>query len=283
MGKVYVAPKKSSVLKDLFHVEKPIIGMVHLLPLPGAPSYEAGGWSKLIDNAVRDAISLREGGVDGLMVENFMDRPFMKPDDVGSETVACMAVAATEARKASGLPIGISCLANAVTQAFSIALASGARWVRANEWANAYIADEGFVEAAAPKALRHRSHLRADHISVFADVMVKHGSHFIISDRALEEQVRDIEFFQADAVIVTGSRTGAEPRTEELKKVKAVANVPVIIGSGLTPDNALRLLGASDAGIVGTFFKREGHWWNPVELPRVRKFMRLVDGLRSGR
>ena len=283
MSKAHVAPKKPNVLKALFKVEKPIIGMVHLGPLPGSPSYQPNSWSKVIDNALRDAVALRDGGVDGLIVENFMDRPFMKPDDVGSETVACMAVAAAEVRKASGLPIGISCLANAVTQAFSIALASGARWVRANEWANAYIADEGFVEAAAPKALRHRSNLRADHINVFADVMVKHGSHFIISDRGVEEQVRDIEFFQADAVIVTGSRTGAEPRTEELKKVKAVANIPVIVGSGLTPDNASRLLGVSDAGIVGTFFKREGRWWNPVEPSRVRKFMRTVGRLRSGR
>ncbi len=283
MSKAHVAPKKPNVLKALFKVEKPIIGMVHLGPLPGSPSYQPNSWSKVIDNALRDAVALRDGGVDGLIVENFMDRPFMKPDDVGSETVACMAVAAAEVRKASGLPIGISCLANAVTQAFSIALASGALWVRANEWANAYIADEGFVEAAAPKALRHRSNLRADHINVFADVMVKHGSHFIISDRGVEEQVRDIEFFQADAVIVTGSRTGAEPRTEELKKVKAVANIPVIVGSGLTPDNASRLLGVSDAGIVGTFFKREGRWWNPVEPSRVRKFMRTVGRLRSGR
>ncbi len=281
MPKLKVAPTKPSALKDLFHVDKPIIAMVHLLPLPGSSSYRANDWPKVIDNALRDAIALKEGGVDGLMVENFMDRPFLKPEEVGSETVSCMAVAASEVRKACGLPVGISCLANAVVQAFSIALASGAQWVRANEWANAYIADEGYVEAAAPKALRHRSHLKTDDISVFADVMVKHGSHFIISDRPLEEQVRDIEFFQADVVIVTGSRTGAEPSSEELKRVKATANIPVIVGSGLTPQNAPRLLGNADGAIVGTFFKHQGRWWNPVEVSRVRKFMRTVYNLRS--
>lgn len=53
----------------MFGVNKPIIGMVHLMPLPGAPAYE--GWiDVVIDYALRDAKTLVENGVDGLIVEN---------------------------------------------------------------------------------------------------------------------------------------------------------------------------------------------------------------------
>ncbi len=87
-------------------------------------------------------------------------------------------------------------------------LAGGADFVRVNQWANAYIANEGFIEGAAAKALRYRSMLRAEHIRVFADSHVKHGSHAIVADRSIQELTRDVDFFEADAVIATGQRTG---------------------------------------------------------------------------
>src|SRR5437763_1761049 len=79
---------------------------------------------------------------------------------------------------------------------------------RVNQWANAYVANEGIVEGAAAEALRYRSALRAEDIRIFADAHVKHGAHAIVQDRPLEELVRDVEFFSADAVIATGQRTG---------------------------------------------------------------------------
>lgn len=48
-------------------------------------------------------------------------------------------------------------------------------------------------------------------VNCLADVHVKHGSHAIVADRPVAEQARDAEFFAADAMIATGSRTGDRP------------------------------------------------------------------------
>lgn len=272
--------RKPDVLWDIFGVEKPIIGMVHLRPLPGSPLYEGEDVEGIVEHALKDAESLKAGGVDGLQVENIMDLPYLKPEKVGHETVACMSVIAREVRKATGMPTGICCLANAVNQAIAIALASGGLWVRAAEWANAYIADEGYIEASAPEALRYRRAVRAESIRIFADVHVKHGSHFIISDRSIEEQALDVEFFLADAIIVSGTRTGAETPLERVEAVKRTVRLPVLVGSGLNPKNAVRLLGIADGAIVGTYFKKDGEWRNPVDEERVKNLMRIVKGLR---
>lgn len=275
--------RKNNMLQELFAVELPIIGMVHLQPLPGAPRYRGEAVDHIVELALRDAEALSQGGVNGLIVENMMDAPFLKMEDVGHETAAAMTAAAREIRKTVGLPIGINCLANAVISSIAVAAASGAKWVRANLWANAYIADEGYVEAAAPKALRYRSFLKQEHLKVFADVAVKHGSHFITSDRPLKEQVKDVEFFDADVLVVSGVRTGTPPSIGRLREVKSAATLPVLVGSGLEPGNASRLLTHSDGAIVGTFFKKAGRWRNPVVKQRVETLLRVVKRMRRRR
>jgi membrane complex biogenesis BtpA family protein len=204
--------KAPGALGELFGNPKPIIAMIHLPPLPGSPFHRGQPFEEVVEQALRDAEVLKGEGVDGLMVENFGDRPFLKPDEIGHETTAFLAVVSREVIRATGLPVGISCLANGAVQAIAASVASGAKWIRVNCWANAYIADEGVIEAAAPKALRYMRHLGVRDLKVFADVHVKHGSHIIVSDRPFEELVRDVEFFGADAVVVSGARTGERLR-----------------------------------------------------------------------
>lgn len=280
MPNVPVSPAKRNSLKEIFTASKPIVGMVHLQPLPGSPAYHGEKVDRIVEAALRDAAALKDGGVDGVMVENMLDLPFAKASDIGFETVACMVAAAREVKKATSLPLGVNCLANGVVQAMAVAIATGADWVRANEWANAYIADEGYTEAAAPRALRYRSFLRAEHVKVFADVDVKHGSHYIIADRSIEEQAMDAEFFGADALIVTGSRTGVEPPLQRVRRVKRISHLPVLIGSGLDEQNVGRLFRFADGAIVGTSLKKEGKWWNPVDASRVRRLMKAVSAFR---
>ena len=119
-----------------------------------------------------------------------------------------MAVAAERVRRETGLPIGVNVLANAALHALAVASAAGARFVRVNQWANAYVANEGLIEGAAAKAMRYRSLLHAQDVRIFADAHVKHGAHAIVQDRPIAELVRDVEFFNADVVIFTGQRTG---------------------------------------------------------------------------
>ena len=54
------------------------------------------------------------------------------------------------------MPIGVNVLANAALHALAVASAAGARFVRVNQWANAYVANEGLIEGAAARAMRYR-------------------------------------------------------------------------------------------------------------------------------
>lgn len=275
-----MSQRGETVLAGIFQVEKPIIGTVHVLPLPGAPRYAGQPIDEVVAQAAADARAYLEGGVDGLIVENEGDIPFRKPELVGPETVAGLTAATLAVRQATHLPVGVNCLANAVTVSLAVAKACGGVFVRANQWANAYVANEGVIEGAAAEALRFRSAIRGEAIRVLADVHVKHGSHAIVSDRSLAEQTQDVEAFDADVLIVTGLRTGDPTRPEEVSAVKEATLRPVIVGSGLNEDNAAQLLEIADGAIVGSAMKQGGVWWNPVDPDRVRAIMRQVERAR---
>jgi len=273
----HVFRSKPDALSDLFGRGRVVIGVVHLPALPGSPGYRGAAMGELIDSALEDARRYARGGVHGLIVENHGDIPFAKPDDLGPETAAVMAVITDRVRREVGLPLGINVLANGAVQALSVAQAGGAGFVRVNQWANAYVANEGILEGPAAAATRYRARLRAEGIRVFADVHVKHGAHAITADRSLAELTRDLEFFDADAVIVTGQRTGDGADLDELAAVRNATRLPLLVGSGVTPDSVGAVLGIADGVIVASALKEDGVWWNPVDEARVRGFMAALD------
>ena len=60
-----------SFLTSMFKTEKPVIGMLHLRPLPGDPLYYPGGSvSQVVEAAKRDLEALQQGGVDGILITN---------------------------------------------------------------------------------------------------------------------------------------------------------------------------------------------------------------------
>jgi uncharacterized protein len=250
-----------------------VIGVVHCPAFPGSPRYQGASAEGLYQAALADALAYASGGVDGLIVENHGDVPFSKPEDIGPETSAFMAVTADRIARETGLPVGINVLANAALPALAIAAASSAAFVRVNQWANAYVANEGLIEGAAASALRYRAKLRAEGIHIFADAHVKHGAHAIVADRSLEELVRDVEFFDADAIIATGQRTGDAASTEYLRQIRAATTLPLLVGSGCTERNVAEILSVVDAVIVASSLKVGGVWWNSVDEAKVRAFM----------
>src|SRR5580692_9992997 len=155
-----VARARENILTSIFgRPDRVLIGVVHLLPLPASPDYSGGGVEAIYARALGDARAYAEAGFDGLIVENHGDIPFAKPDDIGPETAAHMAVASDRIRRATTMPIGVNVLANAALHALAVASAAGARFVRVNQWANAYVANEGLIEGAAARALRYRREL----------------------------------------------------------------------------------------------------------------------------
>ena len=264
----------------MFDKKKPIIGVLHLKPLPGSPYYKGESLDEAIEFAVKDAIAFEEGGVDSLIIENGWDLPFPKPEDIGPETVAGMTAITQEVKRETDLPLGINCLANAAIPSLAIAKATGCKFVRVNQWVNAYIANEGFIEGAAAKALRYRSKIKADEIKVFTDVHVKHGSHSIIADRSVPEQTRDAIWFDSDVLIGSGNRTGDPTPLDEIDKIKSNTELPVIVGSGLNKEIAYETLKLADGAIVASSLKENGLWWKPVSKKRVEELMEEVERLR---
>jgi membrane complex biogenesis BtpA family protein len=276
-----VLPEKLSALSELFGQSKPMIGVIHLRPLPGAPRYDGSPVRDIYAAAAADARTLADGGIDGIIIENASDLPFSRPEDIGPETVAALTAACIEVRSVVPTPLGITCVANGVIPALAIAKAVGARWVRANQWVNAYVANEGFLNGPAPHALRYRAAIGARDVRIFADVHVKFGAHAITADRSVSEQATDAEWFDADVLIATGARTGSPTQVGEVEQVRAGTNLPVIIGSGLDADQVPSLLAVADGAIIGQWLKRDGVWWNPVDPARVARLMTAVSKLRS--
>ncbi len=268
-------------LQKLFGVSKPIIGMVHSQPLPGSPRFKHYVLKDVYEFGVQEALRLKEGGIDGLLLENAGDIPFSKPDDIGFETVATMAVLGKLIHEATELPLGIITVANAALPSIAIAQACGAQFVRINQWVNAYVANEGFVEGQAGRALRYRSWIGADDVMIFADVHVKHGSHAIVADRPLAELARDAEFFDADVLIATGYRTGDATEVPEVQGIRQHVSLPVIIGSGLNTENCHELLTVADGAIIGSSIKADGKMHSPVSEEKVKTLMSAVQSLRD--
>ncbi len=269
-----VARNRGNALEAIFaRTERVLIGVVHLLPLPGSPDHEGSEVEPIYERALADARAYHAAGFDGLIVENHGDIPFAKPDDIGPETAAHMSVAADRIRRETHLPIGVNVLANAARHAIAAASAAGARFVRVNQWANAYVANEGLIEGAAARATRYRREIGAQGVRVFADAHVKHGAHAIVQDRPIAELVRDVEFFNADVIIATGQRTGHAADLDYIRAIKSAASLPVLVGSGVTPDNVREILGIVEGVIVASALKVEGCWWNPVDPERARQLV----------
>jgi predicted TIM-barrel enzyme len=137
------------------------------------------------------------------------------------------------------------------------------------------------VEGEAAAATRYRAMLRAAEIRVFADVHVKHGAHAITADRPIGELAGDVEFFDADVAIATGSRTGDAASLDEVRAIAAGTSLPVAVGSGVNPTNVGALFGVADAVIVASWLKRDGVWWNDVDPERAAAFMDQVRRVRG--
>ena len=257
-------------------VQKPVIGMLHLAALPGAPLY-GGSLAAVREAALRDAQLLAEGGVNGLMIENFGDVPFF-PGRVPAHVVAHMTTIAAEVRRVvPDVPLGINVLRNDGLSALAVAHAVGADYVRVNVLCGARVADQGVLQGIAHDLLRLRAELGAGAVKIFADVDVKHSAP--LAERPLGDEVDDtLHRGLADALIVSGAGTGKPTDPEKVRAVKAAARGAVIfLGSGVTPQTLPALLPHANGFIVGTYFKHDGVPSNSIDPHRVRELMAQVS------
>ena len=269
---------QSGRIRLAWRASKPIIGMVHLLPLPGSPGFR-GSMDQVLERAIDDARALAEGGVDGIMVENYGDAPFFA-EVVPPVTVSALTRAVVEVRRSTELPVGVNVLRNDAAAALSIAASTGAQLVRVNVHSGAMITDQGWITGKAADTLRLRRTLDAP-VAIFADVLVKHAVP--PAGLSVEAAARDTwERGAADALIVSGMATGAPTDVTEVRRIRAaVPDAPVWVGSGVTPDNVVDLLESADGLIVGSAFEAGGRAGAPVEMQRVRQLIGIAGKAHS--
>lgn len=257
-------------LKQVFQTNRPIIGVVHLLPLPSSPRW-GGSLKAVVDRAEQEATALAAGGVNAILVENFFDAPFAK-DQVDPAVVSAMTVVIQHLQQLIALPVGVNVLRNDARSALAIATCTQARFIRVNVLTGVMATDQGIVEGCAHDLLRYRRDLGSD-VAILADVLVKHTRP--IGTPNLTVAVQDtIERGLADAVILSGWATGSPPRPEDLELAKTAApHVPVLIGSGATWDNIGALLQVADGAIVASSLKRRGERDRPIDPARVTQFV----------
>jgi membrane complex biogenesis BtpA family protein len=254
--------------------------MIHVQALPGTPGCSRP-LSETIRVAVEEARVYSAAGVDGLLIENMHDVPYLR-GRVGPEIVASMTAVGAAVREAARLPLGVQILAAANREALAGALACGAQFVRVENFAYAHVADEGLMaEAEAGPLLRYRRQIGAEAIRILADVKKKHSSHALTADVSLAEAARTTEFFGADGIVVTGVATARPASVQDVETVRGAVGVPVCVGSGVTPETLSELWPHADVFIVGSYVKVGGLWSNAIDGARLETFMSAVRRLRG--
>ncbi|XP_071478570.1 uncharacterized protein F13E9.13, mitochondrial-like [Diadema antillarum] len=253
-----------------------VIGMIHIQALPGTPRHSTS-IAEIVKKACLEAKGYVEAGINALMLENMHDVPYVQPDQVGPEVTASMTAVSCAVRQMyPDLPIGVQVLSAANQQALAVAQAAGLNFIRAEGFVFSHVGDEGILNACAGELLRYRRQIGADDVKVLTDIKKKHSSHAITSDVSLAETAKAAEFFLSDGVIVTGTSTGCATSLKDVEDVRQAVSIPVLIGSGVSPENLAESLTAANGCIVGSHFKLGGQWQNDVDFARVRQFMEEV-------
>ena len=257
-------------LKQIFKANNPVIGVVHLSPLPTSPRWK-GKLQEVIARAEQEATALSAGGVDGIIIENFFDAPFTK-DSVDPAIVSAMTLIVDRLKGMVMLPMGINVLRNDARSAMAIASCTDIQFIRVNVLTGVMATDQGLIEGKAHELLRYRRELSSE-VAILADVLVKHARP--LGTPNLTTAVQDtIQRGLADGVILSGWSTGSPPTQEDLELASAAAdNTPVFIGSGANWENIPQLMQAADGVIVSSSLKRYGKISETIDPIRVSQFV----------
>ncbi|QUW17836.1 BtpA/SgcQ family protein [Agrococcus sp. Marseille-Q4369] len=262
----------------VFGGKAPVLGMVHMLALPGAPGF-SGNLNDVIDRAVQDATTLVEGGVDAVLVENFHDYPFY-PMTTEPETVAAAAVVAREVARATDVPMGINILRNSWKASLGIAAAVDAQFIRLNILTDAAVTDQGIINSEAYAVARYKKAIDGEHILTLADLLTKHAMPLV--DRPVTVIAGDmLKRGGADAIVLAGHDSSEPASLERINEIKgAIPDAPIVLGSGMTAEHAANYGAVADGAVFG-WGSKENH---DMDLPVSGKLTSEFVGLwRSGK
>jgi membrane complex biogenesis BtpA family protein len=265
-------------ISDVFAVEKPIVAMCHLEPLPGDPNYDAdAGVEGVLEAARRDLKALQDGGVDAVMFSNEASLPYLTK--VETITTATMARIVGELRSSITVPFGVNVLWDP-TATIDLAVATGALFVR-EVFTGVYASDFGLWNTDAGQTVRHRRAISGEKVRLLYNIVPEAAVY--VNDRDVASIAKSTVFnCQPDALCVSGLTAGAHTSAETLRAVKdAVPSTPVFANTGVRADTVAAQLEIADGAVVGTAFKRDGYIWNEVEEKRVEELMQAARAARG--
>lgn len=258
----------------VFKVKKPVIGMIHLLPLVGYKKHS--GMNVVISQALKDLEALESGGVDGVLVENDADQPHQVI--VGPEIVVAMTQVVEAVVKKAKVSVGLEVLLNDPQASLAIAKAVGAKFIRTDYFVDRMARKEygGEMKIDPVGLMNYRGKIKAESVLILTDVQVKHAK-LLETGKPISKSVKQAIKSGSDGVIITGNWTGVEPNLTDLKEAKLVAkDFPTIVGSGVTEKNAVKLLDKADGAIVGSSLIED----HCVSKDKVIELMEKVKELR---
>lgn len=266
-----------SWIETVFGTERPVVGMLHLKALPGDPHYDGdAGMEAIIAAAKADLDALQAGGIDAVMFSNELSLPYLtKTEPI---TAIVMARIIGTLRREIDRPFGVNVLWDGAAS-IDLAAATGAAFVR-EIFTGVYASDFGLWNTDVGATARHRARMGAQDVRLMFNIVPEAASY--LGGRALADIARSTVFnARPDAICVSGLTSGAPTETQALKLVRdAVPDTPVFVNTGVRDTNLAEQLPAADGAVVGTFFKRDGVFENPVDRERVEKFMEIARSVR---
>ena len=259
----------------VFGRTKPVIGMVHIGALPGAPLHDPS--LDLLAAARADLHALQDAGVDAVMFGNENDRPYEFQVDTAS--VAAMAYLIGQLKPEISVPFGVNLLWDPMATV-ALGAATGADFVR-EIFTGTYASDMGPWTPDAGKAMRYRNRLGRSDMAMLYNVSAEFAHS--LDQRTLPDRARSAVFSSVpDAVLVSGQITGEAEEMSELAAVKAaMPNMADLATTGDRHDTVAEVLTIADGCIVGASLKVGGDTWNTIDPERARDFMDVVRGARA--
>jgi uncharacterized protein len=265
------------VVESIFGVVKPLIGVVHLLALPGSSSFDReAGMGPIVAAARADTEVLLAAGVDAVMYSNEGDLPYRV--DVGVEQATAAAAVIGELRPTLSKPYGVDLYWDPLST-LAVGKAVGASFVR-EVFIGVYESDMGQLRPDPGAAFSYRHMIGADDIAVFTNLTPEFASS--LGTRTVADRALGARFFGCTAALISGPRAGEPFRFADLEETKAaVPDMPVIANTGIRHDTVERILEVADGAVVGTSLKIDGRTENRVDPERAGRMVAHVRHARE--
>lgn len=250
--------------------DQPVVGMVHLPPLPGAANYDGGPVADLCARAVREAQVLEAAGFGWLLLQNTHDAPTR--ETIPAAGLAAMASIGRAVRDEFPGHLGVNVHKNDGPGALAVAHAIGASFVRVKVLVGLWVGPEGLLAGNAAAVADLRRHLGAD-IEIWADLgeLTSLPTAPIGRDVLADWAER---FGGADRLIVT--ENSIEASVAAVLEARSGSRLPVLIGGRTSADNVEQALANSDGVIVGSCLRTGGSTEGDLDPAQAERYMRAA-------